>query len=114
MDALLIRHFSAQPAFKENALIGKVLRLLSIVSIVGIILIIVGGSNTASAGNDISKLNSAANLRHVGSILFVVLFTFLTLVHLYFWANRDMILQHRRKVHFPDICISTRILNTLL
>lgn len=92
----------------------KILHILRILSIVGIVLIIVGGSKSASAGTDISKLNSATNLRHAGSILFVVLFALLVIVHLYFWANRGEILQHRRTVCYIDSSTGTQYLIVLL
>ncbi|KAK7682031.1 hypothetical protein QCA50_014995 [Cerrena zonata] len=94
----------AEHAFNENPLMEKGLRILGVMAIVGIVLIIVGGTQTASADGDISKLNQAMTLRHAGSIIFVVLFVLLVLVHLFFWANRRTILEHRRKLLIGISC----------
>ncbi|CAL1702531.1 unnamed protein product [Somion occarium] len=85
-------------AFDGDRAVTLILRLLGTTSIVALALVIAGGIKLANADNDISKLNSASTLRHVGAILFLVLFIFLALLHLYYWAQRDRIMEHRRKL----------------
>jgi len=43
-----------------------------------------------------SALNSGDNIRHIGAILFAVLFGLVFLVHVFCWSNRSRILRHRR------------------
>lgn len=69
---------------------------------VALILSIVGGINAGNATSQ-DKLNSALSLRHIGSILFIVLYGLVVLLHVYFWTQKALILKHRQMVRVQVI-----------
>ncbi|KAI1795399.1 hypothetical protein LXA43DRAFT_40422 [Ganoderma leucocontextum] len=79
------------------AMSTRTFRLTQLLGMVAIILAIVGGTNISSAKNQ-SDLNSAATLRHVGAILFAVLYAIVVAITTFCWLNRDQILKYRRKL----------------
>ncbi|KAI1795401.1 hypothetical protein LXA43DRAFT_40844 [Ganoderma leucocontextum] len=79
------------------AMSTRTFRILHLVSTVAIILAIVGGTNISSAKNQ-NDLNSAATLRHVGAILFAVLYAIIVAITAFCWLNRDQVLKYRRKL----------------
>lgn len=84
---------SSQRAFDDVQLIHKGLRLMGVLGTVGLVLTISGG--TQETATDPSK---GSSLRHIGVILYGVLYGLIVLVHLYFWSNKSQIMAHRRSV----------------
>jgi hypothetical protein len=70
--------------------------LLGLIAIVGFILSLVGGINGTSTNP--SEINQAKTLRHVGSILFVVVYGFLVAVHIGCWLCARRLTKARRTV----------------
>ena len=75
----------------------RTFRLLHLIGTVAIILAIVGGTNISSAKSQ-NDLNSAANFRHAGAIIFVVFWALIAGLTAFCWAHSDQILQARRKL----------------
>ncbi len=75
----------------------RTFRVLQLMSTIAIILAIVGGTNISSAKNQ-SDLSSAATYRHVGAILFVVLYAIIVAITAFCWLNRSQVLKYRRKL----------------
>ena len=73
------------------------LAVMTLVSTIGLILTIVGGTNMASATSE-SSLQSGSDLRHAGIILLVVVGFGCALATFYAWQNKDLILKYRRRV----------------
>jgi uncharacterized membrane protein AbrB (regulator of aidB expression) len=71
-------------------------RLLGLLGIVALALSIVGGSNATSTKP--SELSQSNTYRHVGSILFVVLYALLIAVHVGCWLYASKLMKHRRTV----------------
>ncbi len=72
-------------------------RLLQLLSIVAIVLAIVGGTKISGAKSQ-SDLNTAATLRHVGAILFAVIYALIAAITAVCWLSREQVLKHRRKL----------------
>ncbi|EKM60756.1 uncharacterized protein PHACADRAFT_246870 [Phanerochaete carnosa HHB-10118-sp] len=87
-----------QNAFEDGHLLHKGLRLMGLLSSVALLLTIVGGVNIGSntSSDDVSKINSGNNLRHIGVILFVVQFVLTVLVTFFIWSKISQIMKHRR------------------
>lgn len=81
---------------QESALLTKFFRLLYLLGLVGLILSIYGGSEANTT--DPSTLNDSTTLRHVGSILFGVLYLLLVAVHLFLWSRASELDMHRRRL----------------
>jgi len=71
-------------------------RLLGLVGVVALILSIVGGINATSTKP--SELSQSNTYRHVGSILFVLLYALLIVVHVACWFFASRLTKHRRTV----------------
>lgn len=71
-------------------------RFLYLISTAALVLSIYGGSIATS--DNPSTLKMSATLRHVGGILFAVLYFFLLLVHAMCWTDTDVLKPHRRMV----------------
>ncbi|THH28280.1 hypothetical protein EUX98_g5907 [Antrodiella citrinella] len=82
-------------AFVNNKRVTTSLRLLGLLATIAMILTIVGAINLGEAKTD-SDVKSAENYRHIGGILYVVLFILVTLAHGFFWSNKSVIMPHRR------------------
>ncbi|THH23225.1 hypothetical protein EUX98_g7955 [Antrodiella citrinella] len=54
-----------------------------------------GGVKAGTAKNQ-DDLNSGENLRHIGGILYLVLYACLVLIHVWFWTQKRRILKYRR------------------
>ena len=76
---------------------NRTFRLLSLLGTVGIILSIVGGVTAGNASSQ-SDLDASAKYRHIGAILFLVLYACICGVTLFCLANRAQVLKYRRKV----------------
>ncbi|KAH8086652.1 hypothetical protein BXZ70DRAFT_550816 [Cristinia sonorae] len=87
----------AQQAFDSDTRFLQARRLLGLVGTVALALAIAGGSILGSADSQ-SSVNTGTTLRHVGVILFVVLFVGLVLMHGYLYLSFSRILTHRRKL----------------
>ena len=82
--------------------LGRGLKLLGILSTVALILTIVGGVNLANAKTP-DDVNSGTKFRHIGVILFLVLYILLALLHVFFWTRAHSLMLHRRTVrHTSD------------
>jgi len=84
----------AKKAFGENPVLTRGYRLLGAIGIVGFILSIVGGINASSTSQ--SQLNQSKTFRHVGSILFIVLYGLLIAVHIGCWLRASELTRARR------------------
>ncbi|KIM85114.1 hypothetical protein PILCRDRAFT_817972 [Piloderma croceum F 1598] len=84
----------AKTAFGENPLLTRGFRLLGLIAIVGFILSLVGGINGTSTNP--SEINQAKTLRHVGSILFALVYGFLVAVHIGCWLCARRLTKARR------------------
>ncbi|KAH9927511.1 uncharacterized protein BXZ73DRAFT_90761 [Epithele typhae] len=86
-----------QYSLEQEPLVFRGLRLLGVLGTVALILAIVGGT---SAGNpsSASDLSSGTNLRHVGTILYVVVYAGVVLLTAYCFAHRARILRYRRQL----------------
>ena len=78
----------------------RALRILGLVGTVALVLSIIGGTNAGNA-TSLDDLHTATNLRHIGAILFVVVFGGVAIMTSYAWLNHDRILQYRRRVSAP-------------
>ena len=87
----------------------RVLHVMGILSTVALILTIVGGTDLGNAKNQ-NDVNSAVSKRHIGVILFLVLFILITLIHGFLWTRENELMRHRRTVShlltLPPPCAS--------
>ncbi|PCH33292.1 hypothetical protein WOLCODRAFT_135033 [Wolfiporia cocos MD-104 SS10] len=101
----------------ESHLVTRALQIMGILGTVALILSIVGGVQESSAKTE-SALTSAASTRHIGAILFVVLFALIVLLHVLCWANKSRIAPYRRMLlkgiscALPFVCV--RVLYSIL
>lgn len=96
---------SGQGVFDDSPRMLNGLRLLGILNTVALILVIVGGTNAGNAKKQ-TDLDNALLYRHIGSILFLVLYGLIVLVHGYLWTRIDSLLKHRRQVSSYCILLS--------
>ncbi|THH33965.1 hypothetical protein EUX98_g287 [Antrodiella citrinella] len=82
-------------AFEDNKRLSTALRLMGILATVAMILTVVGGIDVGEA-NDQSDLNSATKYRHIGGVLYVILYLLVALAHGFFWSQKEYIMLHRR------------------
>ncbi|KAM5537306.1 hypothetical protein V8D89_009036 [Ganoderma adspersum] len=75
----------------------RTFRFLQLVGTGAVILAIVGGVSVSSAQNE-SDLSTAATLRHISGILFVVLYGGAVALTAFCWVHRAQVLTHRRKL----------------
>ncbi|TCD68821.1 hypothetical protein EIP91_009688 [Steccherinum ochraceum] len=87
----------AQGSFDTIPLVTRGLRLLGLLGTVALALSIAAGSELGSA-NTQSDVDQATKLRHVGAILFAVLYGLIVLAHGYFYMGFSRIRQHRRNL----------------
>ncbi|TBU41118.1 hypothetical protein BD309DRAFT_898715 [Dichomitus squalens] len=80
----------------------RTFRILHLLGTAAVILAVIGGVNMSNAKNE-HDLNSAATIRHIGAILFVVLYAFIVAVTAFCWLNREQVLKYRRKLLFTII-----------
>ncbi|KZT06263.1 uncharacterized protein LAESUDRAFT_653709 [Laetiporus sulphureus 93-53] len=81
----------------DQPLVARALRLMSLLGTVALALAIAGGVTAGQATTE-SSLTQGTNLRHIGDILFVVLFGLICLMLGYCWMNRERILKFRRRL----------------
>ncbi|KAF7982887.1 hypothetical protein HWV62_25134 [Athelia sp. TMB] len=81
-------------ALQENAGLTRLFRLLYLLSIAAFVISIYGGSEATS--DSPSTLKTSTTLRHVGSILFAVLYVLLVIVHGICWRMVDQLMMHRK------------------
>ena len=79
------------------------LRLLVILSSVALALSIAGGVEAGNA-TTINDLNNGIQLRHIGVILFLVLYILIIFTHGFFWSQKEAIMKYRRKVSLWFSC----------
>lgn len=72
---------------------------------VALILSIVGGTKAGQATTQ-NDFNSGLTFRHVGSILFIVLYGLVVLLFGYFWTQKAKILRYRQMVRIIPLTIS--------
>lgn len=68
-----------------------------------LLLIVVGGTKAGNAKTQ-DELNQAATFRHIGIIVFALLYLAVAGLVAYLWAHRQDILKYRRKVRPPSHC----------
>ncbi|THH27109.1 hypothetical protein EUX98_g7078 [Antrodiella citrinella] len=71
------------------------LRLLGLLATIATILTIVGAIDVSDA-KDQSDINSAINYRHIGGIMYLLLFLFVVMTYGFFWSNKDSIALTKR------------------
>lgn len=74
----------------------RFIRLLRVALTVGLILAIAGGTDASSSNQ--GTISTGNTLRKAGSIIFVVVFVILVLLHFMLWTNQHILLRHRRTV----------------
>lgn len=74
----------------------RVFRLLGLLAMVALILTVYGGTTSDSSNS--ADLSRGTTLRHVGSILYAVLYVLLAAVHVLCWQRVHTLLRHRRTV----------------
>jgi len=79
-----------------------VFRLLSIIGMAGLALSIYGGSNASST--DPNKLKNSNTFRHIGTILFAVLYVLLALLHVGHWFHFRSLMKNRRTLLIAISC----------
>lgn len=84
-----------QDTLDRDPLIAKGLKLLPLAGTIALILAIVGGINSGT-GSTQSSINQGLTLRHVGDIMFAVIFVLVVLLNGLCWANRGSIAYNRR------------------
>lgn len=87
---------SASSAYREDVTMTRFFRLLYLLGTAAFVVSIYGGANAVS--NDPSTLKTSTTLRHVGSILFAVLYILLVFVHAMCWTDASALNRHRRMV----------------
>ena len=71
--------------------------MLGLLSTVALALSVAGGIVVGNAKTMVD-VNRGTSLRHVGVILFVVLFVLIFFVHVFYWSNKESIMKYRQKV----------------
>ncbi|TCD68818.1 hypothetical protein EIP91_009685 [Steccherinum ochraceum] len=79
----------------ESPRLGHGLRLLGVLASVALILTVVGGVKLGDAKTQ-DDVDSGTKYRHIGVILFLMLYIFVVLLHGFFWSLKDKIMMHRR------------------
>ncbi|GBE78458.1 predicted protein [Sparassis crispa] len=87
----------AQNSVDSHPLMSRGTHLMGLLGTLALVLSIIGGVKMGVAKTE-SDLHSASTLRHVGSILFLVLFVATFFVHVFLWNNRGRILKYRRQL----------------
>ncbi|KAI0639026.1 hypothetical protein C8Q77DRAFT_1034073, partial [Trametes polyzona] len=88
---------TAQYGIDKSPIMQTGHRLAGVVSLVGLILAIVGGTTLGDAKSQ-SSLNTGNTLRHVGAILFVVAYIAAGLLTFYCWNHKKMIMKYRKRL----------------
>ncbi|PSS08894.1 hypothetical protein PHLCEN_2v3384 [Hermanssonia centrifuga] len=106
-----------QYAFDDEARLRLLLRVVKIASTVALALAISGGVAAAS-DTELSKINNGLKMRHIGVIIFAIVLLLITLVHVYYWMNKERIMKHRRNlllaISFSVPFLAVRVLYTVL
>ncbi|KAK7694240.1 hypothetical protein QCA50_001420 [Cerrena zonata] len=101
LSPLLLATLGLLRTVAQRAFEGQITRLLhafGLISGIALALSITGGTQLANADGDQSKLDSASKLRHIGAILFLVLYVLVVIMHGIFWIRRHEIMKNRRKL----------------
>lgn len=77
----------------------RTFRPLQLVGTAAVILAIVGSVTVSSSQNE-NDLNTAVTLRHISSILFIVLYAGIVAITAFCWVYHARVLPHRRKLLF--------------
>jgi hypothetical protein len=72
----------------------RVFRLLGLLATIALVLTIYGGTTSGSSNS--ADLSRGTTLRHVGSILFAILYVLLAAIHVLCWQRVHTLLRHRR------------------
>ncbi|KAI0932666.1 hypothetical protein AcW1_000277 [Taiwanofungus camphoratus] len=84
-----------QNSLDNHPLMSGGTRLMGLVGVVALALTIAGGVTAGNATTE-SSLNSGTKLRHIGVILFAIVYGFILVVHIFCWSNKNQILRYRR------------------
>lgn len=90
-----------QNSLDNHPLMSGGTRLMGLVGVVALALTIAGGVTAGNATTE-SSLNSGTKLRHIGVILFAIVYGFILVVHIFCWSNKNQILRYRRTVSVLD------------
>lgn len=88
---------SGQGVFQGEQHKSLGLHLLGVLNSVALALFVIGGVKLGNAKSE-DDVHSALNYRHIGAVLFLVLYLFVALVHGYFWLRIGSLMKHRRRV----------------
>lgn len=86
-----------QYSLDDKVLLSRGLRIVGLIGTVGLVLAISGGVSAGNATSQ-SSLDNATTQRHVGVILFVVMYVGAVGLTLLCWQDRHLILRYRRQV----------------
>ncbi|KAI8983410.1 hypothetical protein BD414DRAFT_490821 [Trametes punicea] len=81
----------------ESQLVSKGLRIAGLACVIGLVLAVIGGSNIGNASTQ-QGLNIGNTLRHVGAILFAVVYGATVVLTAYCWTNMSAILKYRKRL----------------
>ncbi|EMD41591.1 hypothetical protein CERSUDRAFT_110168 [Gelatoporia subvermispora B] len=84
-----------QESLDQEPLIEKGLKLLGALGSVALILTIIGGVKQGDA-KTASAISSGAKFKHIGVILFGVLYGLIFLAHVFCWSNSGRLMKYRR------------------
>lgn len=87
----------AQYTISDTPFVSRGLKLLGLIGAGALVLGIIGGSNASNAKAQ-SDLDDANMLRHIGSLLYVVVYVGSALMTLHYWSHANRILMYRRQV----------------
>ncbi|KAI0757361.1 hypothetical protein C8Q80DRAFT_1265298 [Daedaleopsis nitida] len=87
----------AQYTISDTPFVSRGLKLLGVVGAGALVLGVIGGSDASKAKTP-TDLDDANMLRHIGSLLYVVLYVGSALMTFYYWSNANRILRYRRQL----------------
>jgi len=79
----------------ENPSSYRAFHLLGLLASVSVILTVIGGVNISNAKTQ-DDVNGGTNFRHIGAIIFLVLFITIAFIHGLLWTLKHKIMTHRR------------------
>ncbi|KII86377.1 hypothetical protein PLICRDRAFT_56088 [Plicaturopsis crispa FD-325 SS-3] len=96
LSTLAFLRIICQPSFSSNPRLALLFRLLNLVPIAGLVLSIIGGTDSTS--DSASTVAQGKTLRRVGAWLFVAIYVVAVVVHVGCWLNSRALLRHRRNL----------------
>ncbi|KAI0351243.1 hypothetical protein OH77DRAFT_1498660 [Trametes cingulata] len=91
-----------QYTLDTHTTIVRALRIMGILGTVALVLAVVGGVKAGNAKSQ-ADLNSGTNFRHIGVILFAVLYAAIVLVTAFCWTHKAQVLKYRRRLFYAIV-----------